>query len=294
MVERRLGRGLDFFLSSQSANTSGEEIQHLEVGSVAPSPHQPRREFEESELQALAASVRSNGILQPILVRKVKDRFELIAGERRWRAAKLAGLERIPALVREMTDQQVAVASLVENLQRTDLGAIEKARAFQKLQAAVKGSAEEVGRQVGLDRTTVTNFIRLLELPEEVQAHVSRGTLTMGHARAILGLRNADEQIRVAEECLRKKLSVRQVEELVQGVNAAVPLEAGPAKVERKERGRPVWVDELEANLGQALNAKVHVRYGRKRSKILIETGPREDFERIYEALKSLGKDLES
>lgn len=116
----------------------------------------------------------------------------------------------------------------------------------------------------------------------------------MGHARAILGLRNAEEQIRVAEECLRKRLSVRQVEQLVQDLNAAAPLEAGTAKIERRDRGRPVWVDELEANLTQALNAKVQVRYGRKRSRILIETGPREDFERIYEALKSLGKDLES
>src|SRR5688572_9059321 len=186
MVEKRLGRGLDFFITS--SGTTGDEVTMLEVAQLVPSPHQPRREFDPGELQELSSSIRASGVLQPILVRKVGGRFEIVAGERRWRAAKMAGLERIPALVRDIADPTAAVVGLVENIQRADLNAMEKARAFDKILKLTKGSQEEIARQVGLDRSSVANFLRLLELPDEVQDLVSRGTLTMGHARALLAL----------------------------------------------------------------------------------------------------------
>lgn len=303
MVERRLGRGLDFFLSdaAPAAPAPGAEppqdTADVEVSRLVPNPHQPRREFSVAELEQLASSIRANGVLQPILARKVGDQLQIVAGERRWRAAKMVGLERIPAVVREMTDEAAAVISLVENVQRADLNAIEKAQAFRRLQQLLQLSQDDVARRVGLDRSTVANFVRLLELPAAVQTYVSRGTLTMGHARALLALRNADEQRTVAEEVIRKKLSVRQVEELVRSLNEAAPTgpaTAGEAKAPMREKaGRPVWVGEVEQTLKDALGSSVAVRYGRKRSRIMIECIGREQFERVYELLKTLGQKMD-
>ncbi len=290
MVERRLGRGLDFFLSGSSAEVERDvdgKVEQIEISQLVPSPHQPRKEVSRKELEGLARSVRASGIIQPILVRKVGDRYQIVAGERRWRAAQLAGLERVPALVRSVTDEQAAVWSLVENVQRADLNALEKANAFKRLQGLLGGTQAEVAQNVGLDRSTVANFIRLLDLPEEVQALVSRGTITMGHARALLGLLDAEEQKKVAREVVRKRLSVRDIEELVKAVNAAT--EAGSKRPMKGKRGRPVWLNEIEENLVQALGTPVHVRYGAKRSRITIECSGRPEFERVYELLRGLG-----
>jgi ParB family chromosome partitioning protein len=292
MVERRLGRGLDFFLSGSSAAdadpSAGEGVTMLDVNTLLPNPHQPRREFSAQELEDLAASIRSAGILQPILVRRVGDRHQIVAGERRWRAARTAGLERVPALVREISDEQAAIFGLVENLHREDLNPIEKARAFKKVQELCEGNQEEVGRQVGLDRSTIANFLRLLELPAEVQAYVSRGTLSMGQARALLGLPDETERKRVAEKVIRERMSVRQVEALVQELKSVTPRpeDQQPGAKAASPRERPLWLREIEDNLAEALDARVAVRYGRKRSKITIECEGREQFERLYELLK--------
>ncbi len=290
MVERRLGRGLEFFLSDKSAKpAAGDELSQLELSLLEPSLHQPRREFDAQELQDLANSMRSSGVLQPILVRPAGKKFQIIAGERRWRAAKLAGMERIPAMVREITDEMAVVYGLVENIQRAELNAMEKASAFKKIQEVTKSNQADVAKQVGLDRSTVTNFLRLLELPEAVQAQVSRGTLSMGHARALLALATAEEQQTLAEEIQRKKLSVRQVESLIQALNdATAPGKAKPSTQTRP--GRPVWVNEIEESLVEAMGTPVSVYYGRKRSKITIECMGREEFERVYDLLKTLGQ----
>lgn len=305
MVDRRLGRGLEFFLSDTKETVSasslraglprsdGDEITQLELKTLVPSRFQPRTEFDVAELEELAASLRASGVLQPILVRPVSEgKFEIICGERRWRAAQLAGLERIPALVRDLSDEATAVVGLVENVQRTDLNAIEKARAFRRIQQLTKASQAEIAKRVGLQRSTVTNILRLLELPKSVQEQVSRGTLTMGHARALLGLAGAEEQVVVAEEIVRKRLSVRQVEEFIQSLNAATqPPNAASVAAQAKKvpKGRPVWLNEIEEHLVEALNTSVSVKYGRKRSKITIECLGREEFERVYELLKGLG-----
>jgi len=292
--EKRLGRGLDFFLSDSPAPSLGEEVQQLEINSLVPSPYQPRVEFPEEELEDLARSIRASGVLQPILVRRAGAQHQIIAGERRWRAAKQAGLERIPALVREVTDHAAAVYGLVENLQRSDLNAIEKAKAFQRIRALTQGTQEEVARQVGLNRSTVTNFLRLLDLPEAVQQHVSRGTLSMGHARALLGLEDPEEQSRLCDEILRRRLSVRQIEALVQDLQGTTrPQAEGATSTPKKPQSRQKepWLLEIEETLSEALRSPVQIRYSPKRSWITIECLGRPEFERLYEQLKESPSD---
>jgi ParB family chromosome partitioning protein len=289
MVERRLGRGLEFFLSGSAAGGGGDEVSQVELVKLTPSPFQPRKEFSQEELAELAQSLRATGVLQPILVRKVGDQFEIVAGERRWRAAQVAGLERIPALVKALSDDQAAIYGLVENIQRKDLNPIEKAKAFKRIQSLTKGNQEEIARQVGLDRSTIANLMRLLELPAEIQAHVSRGTITMGHARALLALSSSDEQRALVEQILKERLSVRQVEEIVQGLAGAEGGSAATQKGKRPARGQPAWAREIEEALEESLRVKVRVRPGKKRIRILLECMGREEFERLYEKLKYVG-----
>jgi ParB family chromosome partitioning protein len=298
VVDKRLGRGLDFLLSDKDRPAAAGEpgVTQIEVNQLAPSPYQPRREFSEEELGELAESIRSSGVLQPILVRRVGEQFEIIAGERRWRAAKRVGLERIPALVRDVNDQLAAVFGLVENLQRADLNAIEKAKAFARIQMLTGGTQGDVARQVGLNRSTVANFQRLLELPEEVQQHVSRGTLTMGHARALLSLADPSEQLQVAEDVIRRGLSVRQVEALVQDLadgkgTAPAPSGSSGSTKSGGEHRREPWLIEIEDTLAETLGTKVDVRYSAKRSRITIECLGREEFERVYDLLRGGGEE---
>lgn len=321
MVERRLGRGLDFFLSggrgnaapaspsvaaaaTPAAGATGTESKTQEASVPAepelreetllvsptllgPSPYQPRKQISEAELHELAESVRQSGILQPILARRVADRYEIVAGERRWRAAQLAGLTQVPVLVRSISDDDSAIFGLVENIQREDLNAMEKARGFQLLQQKLGATQEAVAQKVGMDRSTVANFLRLLELPETVQGYVSRGTLTMGHARALLGLVDQEALVKVADECIRLGSSVRALEQRVKELNEAVAAPAGPIKVGKGKKARPVWVNELEESLVEALATKVAIRYSKKRSQITIECAGADEFERVFQRLKN-------
>lgn len=295
MVDRKLGRGLDFFLSGSKQNPegqgrdpSGPSTSEVEIEKLTPSPFQPRAGMDPDELAQLAASIKSSGVLQPILVRRVGDRFEIVAGERRWRAASLAGLTRVPVWVREIGDEDSAVFGLVENLQREDLNAMEKAQALKGLLDRLGCSQEELGIRVGMDRSSVANLIRLLDLPAQVQEHVSRGTLSMGQARALLGLPDAESRLMLAEKAIKQGLSVRQVEDLVRDVLATQP---GKGHKSRKPAGgkvdRPAWLTEIQETLVEALATPVTVRYGRKRSQIIIECAGREEFERIYERIKN-------
>lgn len=298
MAERRLGRGLDFFLSgspeAEPAVSEGEVVRSIPVDQLVPNPHQPRRDFHDAELQELAASIREAGILQPVLARQVGEHFQIVAGERRWRAAKLAGLDELPVLLRDISDEQSAIFGLVENLHREDLNPIEKAHAFKRLQGLAKASQEEVAKQVGLERSTVANFVRLLELPGEVQAYVSRGTLSMGHARALLAAPTNALRKQLAEQVIRDRLSVRATEALAQSMKEPSPSPSGGgAKGGGKStdaKGRPLWLKEIEENLGASLQTDVEVRYGKKRSRILIDCHGRDEFERLYELLKGLGE----
>jgi ParB family chromosome partitioning protein len=306
MVDRRLGRGLDFFLSGgrqappaapaqaptredHVAPPGGDEVLMVDLAKLGPSPYQPRKQMDEAELQTLAESVRASGILQPILARRVGDRFEIVAGERRWRAAKIAGLTQAPVLVRAITDQESAVFGLVENLQREDLNAMEKAQGFQLLMNQLSATQEEVAKRVGFERSTVANFLRLLDLPEAIQAHVSRGTLSMGHARCLLALPDAETQERSADECIRQGWSVRALEAQVKAAleaSKAGPAAATPSSA-TKSKARPVWLNEIEEGLRDNLSTPVQVRYSKKRSQIIIECAGRAEFERLLERLKN-------
>jgi ParB family transcriptional regulator, chromosome partitioning protein len=309
MVDRRLGRGLDFFLSggrqnaappaqvpTQAANAVGAKqeaakpdadgVMQVAVEQLVPSQFQPRKHIDPTELKTLAESVKASGILQPILVRPAGEKLEIVAGERRWRAAQLAGLSQVPVLVRGISDQDSAVFGLVENLQREDLNAIEKAQGFRLLMKKLAVTQDEVAKRVGFERSTVANFMRLLDLPDAVQAHVSRGTLSMGHARALLALPDAATQTQCADECIKQGWSVRALEANVKGALEA-PIQAAGAEATKDGKSRPVWLNELEETLVESLGTTVSIRYGRKRSQIIVECAGREEFERIYQRLKN-------
>ncbi len=286
MADRRLGRGLDGLLKAQVPEPVADlaapqgPTTALPVGLLAPNPHQPRQEIDEGELAHLAASIRAHGVLQPLVVRARGERYEIVAGERRFRAARAAGLDEVPAVVRDVPDEQMLELALVENLQRQDLDPIEKARSFRAYLASTGRTQAAAAERLGLDRSTVANVIRLLELPETVQAMVRRRLLAMGHARAILAVEDPKRQVRLAERVAREGLSVRQVERLA---SAAAP--------RRKPRGRrPAKgpeVRDLEARLREALGTKVTVEPGAKphTGRIVVEFYSREDLDRILDRL---------
>ena len=313
MVDRRLGRGLDFFLSGSRKQDAGsqepkkpaqpakepapanknpdtDQVRQVALDQLEPNPYQPRKEMDETELKTLSESIRESGILQPILARQVGGRFQIVAGERRWRAAKLAGLTDVPVLCRELSDNESAVFALVENLQREDLNAIEKAQGIKLLMDELQATQAQVAKQVGFERSTVANFLRLLELPSAVQAHVSRGTLSMGHARCLLALPDHETMEITAEATIKQNLSVRALESLVkemlEGSKGETPRSDKTQKPASKAN-RPVWLNELEENLVETLSTPVTIKYGRKRSQIVIECSGREEFERVFARLKN-------
>ncbi len=213
MKRQALGKGLDALLPKSKPVPSA--LIELELDQIRRNPYQPRIHFESEKLQELAASIRENGVLQPVIVRRVDDGYELIAGERRWRAAQLAGLARIPAIVQEVSDEKLLERALVENIQRDDLNAIEEATAYQLLIDQFKLTQEELAQRVGKSRTAITNTLRLLRLPPPVQQGLLAGEVTMGHARALLPLPKA-QQLALSRDIVKRGLSVRQVEQLVQ------------------------------------------------------------------------------
>ncbi len=282
-MERRLGRGLGSLLSGAAAEAqagSGGPSAEIPLDSVQPNRHQPRTVFDPAALEELAASIRTHGVLQPVVVRPHGGGHELIAGERRVRAARIAGLKTIPAIVRaDVTDQQMLEFALVENLQRQDLDPIERAKGYRRMGEELSLTQEQVADKVGLKRATVANHVRLLELPEVAQAALQSGLLSMGHARALLGLPNEDGIADFVSRIVRQGLSVREVEAQVRA--QAKP--AAPAKegVIPAPRGTP-WVTELEARMAESLGAKVAVRnQPGYRGQIVIEYYGREDLDRL-------------
>jgi ParB family transcriptional regulator, chromosome partitioning protein len=276
-AERKLGRGLDSLLGEARAH-EGEEILSLGLDQVHRSPHQPRHDFDEVALEELAASIRANGVLQPIIVRPGAVGYEIVAGERRARAARLAGLTSVPAIVRRYSDEDTLVLSLVENIQRADLNAIDRASAYRRLVSHLNVTQDEVARRLGLDPSSVSNMIRLLDLPPEVQELVRGGALSMGHARAILGLSAGIDRVRLAERAIREELSVRAVERLIREGETAPKRRVVPRK--------PPQVMALEAELRGILGTKVRIEDRRGKGRIVIDYYTPEEFERIVDALR--------
>jgi len=285
MPDKKLGRGLDGIMQTAARHpiTEAPEQQPpsaaLPVALLDPNPFQPRQGMEPQDLDHLKASILEHGVLQPLIVRRSGDRFQVIAGERRLRAAQSAGLVEVPVVVRHATDDEMLELALVENLQREDLDPIEKATSFKAYLDRTKRTQEAAATRLGLDRSTIANMIRLLELPQEVQAMVRTGLVAMGHARAILSVESTKRQIDIAQKVAREGLSVRQVERLAASY--------APTKRRQKKPAKDPHVRDLEARLRNALGTKVSVEEGPKpgSGKIVIEFYSNDDLERILARL---------
>lgn len=281
MVNRQhgLGRGLGALLSSPgpaSAEAPGAAAVELPIDAIAPNPHQPRKDFNDKALLDLAASLRQSGVLQPVVVRRFGEGYQLIVGERRWRAAKLAGITRIPAVIREVSDAQSLELALVENLLREDLNPMEEAEAYQRLLAEFGWTQEELAQRVARDRSSVANCLRLLKLPELIQADLRAGRLTMGHARALLSLDSPAEQLRLREQILAHSWSVRTTEEGVQ---------AKRARPARRQLRRSADLAAVEDALRVALATRVRLVGSERAGRIEIAYSSREELDRLAELI---------
>jgi ParB family chromosome partitioning protein len=258
-------------------------LVEVPVGAIEPNPHQPRTNFDEDALAELAASIRELGVLQPILVRRVgEDAYQLIAGERRWRAAQRAGLATIPAVVRSADEERTVAEALVENLQREDLAALEEASAFQQLIEEFGLTHDQVAARVGKSRSAVTNTLRLLHLPASIQRLLADGRLSPGHARALLGTPDRAFQEQLARRAATEGWSVRQVEDAVRDRTAGGHTQRAPAPAARL---RPPGLLELEQLLAEHLDTRVAIAMGTGRGRVTIEFADLEDLERIYRAM---------
>ena len=279
MNKRGLGRGLGALLSA----TPGEEDSLVEVAidQIEPNPNQPRKSFKSGGLDNLAASIRSSGLIQPVVVRRLASGYQLIAGERRWRAARQAGLERIPAIVREATDAESLELALIENLLREDLNPMEEAEAYRNLLAQFSWTQEQLAQRIGRDRTSIANSLRLLRLPDEIQADLRGGRLTMGHARALLALTTTAEQLKLRDEILAHDWSVRATEDSIRATESAAP----PRRTPRRRRGHSPELAALEQSLQRALMTRVVISGNERRGKIEVVYATTDELERISELL---------
>ncbi|AGA26090.1 ParB/RepB/Spo0J family partition protein [Singulisphaera acidiphila] len=291
MNKRRLGRGLESLLGRDEGgfdpgSVDASDLTFVAINLIDPNPFQPRRQFDSAEIAALADSLRQHGMLQPVLVRAVNDRYQLVAGERRLRASIEAQLHEIPARVMDLDDQRVSELAMVENLQREDLNALEKAVAFRDYLNNYGGTQEELASRLGLDRSTVSNLIRLLDLPEEIQDAVRNKKISQGHARAILGLPDADSQIGAFQRIIAENLSVRQTEALVatgEPTPARTRIRKDPAEQGvTSGGGKMPHVLELEKHLHTRFGTPVLIRVkSRDRGQIVIDFNSQEEFDRV-------------
>ena len=279
-----LGKGLGALLKN---NEEGKDrIQEIALADIKANPFQPRREFDEEALEELMNSVKEYGVLQPVLVRKNLHGYELIAGERRLRAAKLAGLEKVPALVRDYTDAQVTEIALIENLQREDLNAIEEAMAYDRLLTEFGLTQERLAQKVGRSRSHIANFLRLLHLTKRVQDYIVNGSITMGQAKPLLAIENDVLQLETAEYIIAEDLSARAAEELVKKVQKMPTYFAEKEAAEDAPgKDREIFVVDAEERLKLLLGTKVKIKPGKMRSKIEIEFYTADDLDRIIETL---------
>jgi ParB family transcriptional regulator, chromosome partitioning protein len=282
MNRKPLGRGLSALISTAPSPQDNEELREIEIDLIRPGEQQPRNTFDEAKLQELAQSIRATGIIQPLLVRRRGGLFELVAGERRWRAAQLAGLTRVPAIVREIPDESLLELALIENIQRQELNAIEEANAYRRLIESLGLTQDEVAQRVGRDRTFITNYLRILKLPNEIQSLLEQEKLTFGHARALLGVADPQMQRRLAQRIHKNNWSVRETEHRIRALNAQKPSPAAAP------------IRQLDPNL-RAAEAKLRRRFGTQvrivsakagsAGRIEIEFYSAEDLNRVYDLL---------
>lgn len=281
--KRGLGRGLDalFGTNAQQQATPMAEMSEVAINLIAPNPQQPRTQFDEESLSELAASIAELGIIQPITLRRSGDKYIIISGERRWRAAQMVGIEYLPAYIREVEDEDLHAMALVENIQRQDLNAIEIALGMQRLIDECGLTQEAMAEKVGKKRSTVSNYMRLLSLPAEVQLALKEGIITMGHAKAIAAL-DADMQLKALKRCIKKALSVRQMEQLARKLSEA-PLANDTADNEELPESYSHLVEELERVLSENISIKRTKTGG---SRITIECANDKEVEKLISRLK--------
>lgn len=280
MVERRLGRGLDFLISGDLGGFREDEIVHVPLQEIRPNPFQPRDDFKEDELRELAASIQEHGVLQPVLVRRVDGGYQLVAGERRFRASQLLERPSIPAVVREADDTQMLEIALIENVQRENLNAIEIARGYAALIERLGLTQQEAAERLGKSRSAVANTLRLLELPRDLQDMVSRGTLSAGHARALLALSDVEARRELARRVQDEGLSVRDVESAAREPDPTPATAHGGVKPKAPP---PARFEAVADDLKRRLGTRVSVRAGRgQKGKIVIDFFSAPDLDRIY------------
>ncbi len=281
-----LGRGLDALISTNDVQTEGSStINEIDVARIVPNPNQPRRDFDEESLQELAGSIAEIGIVQPITLRKMDDgTFQIIAGERRWRASKQAGLRTIPAYIRTADDENMMEMALIENIQREDLNAVEIALAYQHLIEQYGLTQEKLSERIGKNRTTITNYLRLLRLPAPIQMALQNKEIDMGHARPLLALDNPTLQIKLFQQIIKEKLSVRKVEEMVKALTEGESVKSGGKKITPKGARLPEEYNALRSSLSKFFQAKVQLTCSEKgKGKISIPFANEGELERIIE-----------
>ena len=281
-----LGRGLDALISTNDVQTEDSStINEIDVARIVPNPNQPRRDFDEESLQELAGSIAEIGIVQPITLRKMDDgTFQIIAGERRWRASKQAGLRTIPAYIRTADDENMMEMALIENIQREDLNAVEIALAYQHLIEQYGLTQEKLSERIGKNRTTITNYLRLLRLPAPIQMALQNKEIDMGHARPLLALDNPTLQIKLFQQIIKEKLSVRKVEEMVKALTEGESVKSGGKKITPKGARLPEEYNALRSSLSKFFQTKVQLTCSEKgKGKISIPFANEGELERIIE-----------
>lgn len=279
-MAKGLGKGLNALFPGEDLNET-EKVEMITLEKIKPNPFQPRKIFEEEAMADLSESIKEHGVLQPIIVRQKGNKYEIVVGERRFRASELAGLEEIPAVVRELNDQQMMEIAILENLQREDLTPIEEAEAYQNLIENLNLTQEQLAFRLGKSRPHIANHIRLLSLPEEVRAAISGGELSMGHGKALLGLKKKKNIPLIMTKTIKENLNVRQLEALVQRLNENVPRET------KQEVKKDIFTVEKESELRELFGTAVSIIKNKNKGKIEIEFYSEDDLERILQLLEN-------
>jgi ParB family transcriptional regulator, chromosome partitioning protein len=280
-MAKGLGKGINALFSTMEVGQE-ETVQEIKLTDIRPNPYQPRKTFEQDAINELKESILQHGILQPIVIRKSIKGFEIVVGERRFRAAKEAKLTTIPAVIRDLTEQQMMELALLENLQREDLTPIEEAQAYQTLMENLDFTQEALAKRLGKSRPHIANHIRLLTLPKQIQQLISEGKLSMGHGRTLLGLKKKDNLHSLVDKIVREQLNVRQVELIVQQLNNNVPRET-----KKKKPEKDVFIKERETYLQEYFGTSVTIKKQKKKGKIEIEFFSQDDLDRILELLEA-------
>ncbi|WP_256759633.1 ParB/RepB/Spo0J family partition protein [Cohnella sp. WQ 127256] len=283
-MSKRLGKGLDALITSLSIKED-DKIVEIPLTQLRANPYQPRKTFQEEAIKELAESIREHGVIQPIVVRQALRGYEIIAGERRFRASQLLGNATIPAVVRAYNDQQVMEIALIENVQREDLNSIEVAVAYQAIMNQFKLTQEELSLKVGKSRSHIANFLRLLSLSDEIKDYVSRGTLSMGHARALAGIKDDSIKRQLAKQAVTSEWSVRELEEAVQKLETNVSVNA---KAKTKAKKRDPFIEEIEETLREKFQTTVRIKANKDKGRIELSYFGKSDLERLLELLKTM------